>query len=73
MSLFSLPSEELKGRGNIRSSRKQQAKFINGENTHMRSKAHIERQKETEDSLQNGAGGGGSDTEVQAPMDSRGL
>lgn len=72
MSLFSLPSEELKGRGNIRSSRKQQAKFIDGENTHMHSKAHIERQKETEDSLQNGAGGC-SDTEVQAPMDSRGL
>lgn len=37
----------------------------------MHSKAHSERQKETEGSLQNGAGG--SDTEVHAPMDSRGL
>lgn len=71
MGLFPLPSEGLKGRGNIRSSRKQQAKFIKSENTHTHSKAHSERQKETEGSLQNGAGG--SDTEVHAPMDSRGL
>lgn len=45
----------------MRSSRKQHAKFIKGENTHLHSKA----QAETEDSLQNREGG--SDTEIQVP------
>lgn len=51
----------------MRSSRKQHAKFIKGENTHLHSKA----QAETEDSLQNREGA--QTLKSKFPMDGEGL